>query len=225
MRFSAPCQEPAPRRRRVCPPRPWLHPRDEPADGRVHSFVADPPKEPLERNRLLLGCAADASQSLPSPPASPALDSLALNPPAPDSPASGSLESASLKSAKSAFSEDASSELAFSGLTLSMPGLSSQSLAAALSSPVATVSIRVAAGSHTRGSTPLPRRNSSAEIMPVSKSRRCRNHAGSCFGCLGCGICASRLCSRSPRILSLAGGPGGSRVGFGHGGSVSILLR
>lgn len=197
MRFSAPCQEPAPRRRRVCPPRPWCQPRDEPADGRAHSLVADPPKEPLERNRLLLGCAADASQSLPSPSASPAL----------------------------AFSEDASSELAFSGLTLSMPGLSSQSLAAALSSPVATVSIRVAAGSHTRGSTPLPRRNSSAEIMPVSKSRRCRNHAGSCFGCLGCGICASRLCSRSPRILSLAGGPGGSRVGFGHGGRVSILLR
>lgn len=197
MWFSAPCQEPAPRRRRVCPPRPWCQPRDEPADGRAHSLVADPPKEPLERNRLLLGCAADASQSLPSPSASPAL----------------------------AFSEDASSELAFSGLTLSMPGLSSQSLAAALSSPVATVSIRVAAGSHTRGSTPLPRRNSSAEIMPVSKSRRCRNHAGSCFGCLGCGICASRLCSRSPRILSLAGGPGGSRVGFGHGGSVSILLR
>lgn len=197
MRFSAPCQEPAPRRRRVCPPRPWCQPRDEPADGRAHSLVADPPKEPLERNRLLLGCAADASESLPSPSASPAL----------------------------AFSEDASSELAFSGLALSMPGLSSQSLAAALSSPVATVSIRVAAGSHTRGSTPLPRRNSSAEIMPVSKSRRCRNHAGSCFGCLGCGICASRLCSRSPRILSLAGGPGGSRVGFGHGGSVSILLR
>lgn len=197
MWFSAPCQEPAPRRRRVCPPRPWCQPRDEPADGRAHSLVADPPKEPLERNRLLLGCAADASQSLPSPSASPAL----------------------------AFSEDASSELAFSGLTLSMPGLSSQSLAAALSSPVATVSIRVAAGSHTRGSAPLPRRNSSAEIMPVSKSRRCRNHAESCFGCLGCGICASRLCSRSPRILSLAGGPGGSRVGFGHGGSVSILLR
>lgn len=197
MRFSAPCQEPAPRRRRVCPPRPWCQPRDEPADGRAHSLVADPPKEPLERNRFLLGCAADASESLPSPSASPAR----------------------------AFSEEASSELAFSGLTLSMPGLSSQSLAAALSLPVAAASVKGTAGSHTRGSTPLPRRNSSAEIMPVSKSRRCRNHAESCFGGLGCGICASGLCSRSPRILSLAGGPGGSRVGFGRGGRVSILLR